>query len=144
MKKLFIFINSTILLIFLLCFNIFTPISATEQTEEYIEQTESQQINKEFLGTYQITFYCPCSNCCGWSGGTAASGTTPTANYTCACGQDIPFGTEIYIEGLGTFVCEDRGVSSGWIDVFVNSHQQALQLGLQYLNCYKIVGGDNE
>ena len=131
------------LLIILVCPNVFAKddIKGTLINQYELEETQSQTEikNKVYLGNYQITFYCSCSACCGaWSGGGTASGTTPTPYYTIACGQEIPFGTEIYIEGLGTYVCEDRGVPNGWIDVFVNSHEQALQLGLQYKDCYII------
>ena len=89
------------------------------------------------VGQYRITFYCPGSCCCGkWAGGGTASGVMPQANHTIACGEDIPFGTVIHIEGLGTYVCEDRGVPSGCIDIFVNSHAEIPSWGEAYLNTY--------
>lgn len=78
-----------------------------------------------------ITHYCACSACCGkWAGGGTASGTIPAAGRTVACG-DLPFGTRIRIEGLdGEYVVEDRGVSGFWIDIFCDSHQEALNRGM--------------
>lgn len=78
-----------------------------------------------------ITHYCACATCCGkWAGGGTASGTIPTAGRTVACG-DLPFGTRIRIEGLeGEYVVEDRGVSGFWIDIYCDSHQEALNRGM--------------
>lgn len=100
-------------------------------TEEYVEPSMS------YLGTYTITFYCPCEICCTWNTGMTASGTYATPWYTVA--SDLPFGTQLYIDGLGYFVVEDRGVSGAWIDVFVSEHNEALAYGLQYRDVY-IVG----
>ena len=67
-----------------------------------------------------------------------ASGVYPTANYTCACGDQISFGTEIYIEGLGIYICEDRGVSNGCVDIYVNDHSEIPSWGLAYFDTYKL------
>ena len=100
-------------------------------------EVESGYNNLTYLGNYQITFYCPCSICCGqWATGCTASGVLATAWHTVAC--DLPFGTVLEIEGLGQFVVEDRGVSGNWIDVFVDDHQTALNLGLQYRDVYVV------
>ena len=126
MKKFFIFNSIVILLIFLLCLKTLAR--------------ETQKGDKLYLGSYQVTFYCSCSSCCGqWAGGPTASGVYPKASHTCACGDDIPFGTKIYIEGLGTYVCEDRGVPNGWIDIYVNDHSEIPSWGLAYLQTYEIV-----
>lgn len=82
---------------------------------------------------FKLTFYCPCEKCCGPGGGKkTASGTTPTAGRTIAvCKDQIPFGTKVIIEGH-EFIAEDTGGAIKWnrIDVFVNSHQEALNLGV--------------
>ena len=49
--------------------------------------------------------------------------------------KGIDFGTEIYIDGLGYFVVEDRGVSSECVDVAVNSTSEAYAL-TGYENVY--------
>lgn len=87
-------------------------------------------------GVCTITFYCPCSECCGsWAGGATASGTTPTAGRTVAA--DLPFGTRLMIEGH-EYVVEDRGVSGMWVDIFVNDHQEALDRGMYSAEVYII------
>lgn len=91
-----------------------------------------------YLGAYAVTFYCKCEQCCGvWSQYPGcASGVIPTPWYTCACGPSIPFGTTLYIDGLGYFVCEDRGVPDGMIDIFVNNHGEMPAWGLDYFDIY--------
>lgn len=94
---------------------------------------------RTYYGACRITFFCPCSQCCGqWAGGPTASGAMPTAGWTVANGS-LPFGTLVEIEGH-TYCVEDRGVSGDQFDIFVNSHEEALQRGLYYTDVYVIEG----
>ena len=99
------------------------------------ELEESKKIN---LGTFKLTAYCPCSKCCGqWANGITATGTTATANHTIAVDpRVIPYGSTVYIEGLGTFVAEDcgGGIKGNRIDIFYNTHSEALNSGVTALN----------
>lgn len=84
-------------------------------------------------GHAEVTFYCPCSVCCGkWAGfNRTASGTIPKAGRTMAGPRQVPFGTKIFIEGIGTRVVEDRTRNGkGW-DIFVPSHGEAVKRGIQ-------------
>lgn len=88
-----------------------------------------------YYGTCRITFYCNCAECCGqWAGGGTASGTTPTPGRTVANGS-LPFGTKVLIDGQ-EYIVEDRGVGSDQFDIFVGSHQEALDRGLYYADVY--------
>lgn len=92
-----------------------------------------------YYGACRITFYCSCSACCGqYAGGATASGAMPTAGWTVANGS-LPFGTLVEIEGH-TYCVEDRGVSGDQFDIFVSSHEEALQRGLYYTDVYVIEG----
>ena len=84
--------------------------------------------------TYKITAYCPCSKCCGKTTGRTASGTKATAGRTVAASSKFAFGTKLNIGGH-IYVVEDRGgaVTGNKIDIFVNSHAEALQWGVRYL-----------
>ena len=84
---------------------------------------------------YKITAYCPCSKCCGKTTGRTASGTTATAGRTVAASSKFAFGTKLNIGGH-VYTVEDRGgaVKGNKIDIFVNSHAEALQWGVRYLN----------
>ena len=84
---------------------------------------------------YKITAYCPCSKCCGKSTGRTASGTKATAGRTVAASSKFAFGTKLNIGGH-VYTVEDRGgaINGNKIDIFVNSHAEALQWGVRYLN----------
>ena len=83
---------------------------------------------------YKITAYCPCSKCCGKSTGRTASGTKATAGRTVAASGKFAFGTKLNIGGH-IYTVEDRGgaIKGNKIDIFVNSHAEALQWGVRYL-----------
>ena len=84
---------------------------------------------------YKITAYCPCAKCCGKTNGRTASGTTATAGRTVAASSKFAFGTKLNIGGH-VYTVEDRGgaISGNKIDIFVNTHAEALQWGVRYLN----------
>ena len=77
------------------------------------------------------TAYCGCSKCCGKSTGITASGTIATQGRTVAMPSSYKFGTKIEIQGMGTYVVEDRGgaINQGRIDIFFSNHQSALNFG---------------
>lgn len=110
--------------------------------ESNLEETDvGEPVNtspeRTYYGACRITFFCPCSQCCGqWAGGPTASGAMPTAGWTVANGS-LPFGTLVEIEGH-TYCVEDRGVSGDQFDIFVNSHDEALARGLYYADVYLI------
>ena len=86
-----------------------------------------------------ITAYCNCKKCCGqWHQyKKTASGHTPKQGVTCAASRSIPFGTNLLIVGVGTRVVQDRlslAYDNNRVDIFFNSHQEALAFGKQRLN----------
>lgn len=97
------------------------------------------------IGEYTLTFYCACEKCCGKSTGITASGTKATEGRTCAA-EGLPIGSVIYIEALGEFrVVEDRfgdPSKTGKIDIFVDDHDAALQLGVMKSQIYLVSEGD--
>lgn len=80
-----------------------------------------------------VTYYCPCSECCGkWAGGPTASGTMPRPGMV-AMSSHYPFGTLIEINGV-MYTVEDRGGQDiekdiTRVDIFIRSHQEAMRLG---------------
>lgn len=84
--------------------------------------------------TYKITAYCPCAKCCGKTNGRTAAGTQATAGRTVAASSKFAFGTKLNIGGH-IYTVEDRGgaINGNKIDIFVNSHAEALQWGVRYL-----------
>lgn len=72
--------------------------------------------NRVLLGTYYITGYCSTCNTPRNSFQTA-SGKKATVGRTVAM-KGLPFGTRVFIEGIGERIVEDRGVGYGKVDVF--------------------------
>lgn len=98
-------------------------------------ENESELIS---LGRFKLTAYCACSKCCGKSDGITASGTIATQGRTIAADPSvIPYGTVVIING-NEYVAEDCGgaVKNSRIDIFFNSHQDALNFGVQYAEVY--------
>jgi 3D (Asp-Asp-Asp) domain-containing protein len=114
--------------------------------EEYEAPTE---VEKELLGTFRITAYCSCKKCCGkWADNRpngivyGASGAELVAGVSVA--SPLPFGTEIYIDGLGDYVVQDRlakwvveKYGENLIDVYFDNHEEAWNFGCKYLDVYK-------
>lgn len=85
-------------------------------------------------GIYKVTAYCSCKQCCGKTNGITASGTHATANRTIATPSTFSFGTKVLINGV-TYTVEDRGgaIQGNRIDIYMNSHSEALAWGVRYL-----------
>ena len=83
---------------------------------------------------YKITAYCSCAKCCGKSNGITACGKRAKAGRTIAAPRGFSFGTKLSINGK-TYVVEDRGgaIKGNRIDMYVNSHREALRWGVKYL-----------
>ena len=78
-----------------------------------------------YLGSFQVYGYD-----LGKTDGITASGTQATVGRTVAA-KGIPYGTRLYIEGIGERVVEDTGgMAAGVIDVLCNNHSE----------CYAITG----
>lgn len=93
---------------------------------------------------FNTSAYCACAKCCDVCTGITASGARATAWYTLAAGSGYKMGTVIYIPAFadkpngGWFVVQDRGgaISNNKLDVYMDSHYQALQFGRRTLECY--------
>jgi len=108
-----------------------TAVLAAVEESEPIE-TEPEP---ESLGEFKLTAYCPCEKCCGeWADGITYTGTVATAGRTVAVDPSvIPLGSTVRINGHD-YIAEDIGgaIKENRIDVFFDSHQAALQFGVQY------------
>ena len=116
------------------------PVDKIVQVQKVVETsrgtTTTRTSSSSSSGTiYKITAYCPCSKCCGkYASGYTSSGTKATAGRTVAASSKFSFGTKLNINGH-TYVVEDRGgaITGNKIDIFVNSHSEALAWGVRYL-----------
>lgn len=104
------------------------------ETEPIIEVTAPDEQRTDLEG-FTITYYCGCEKCCGkWAQyHLTSSGTTPEAGRTIATDtMIIPYGTIVEIFGH-EYIAEDTGSSiiGNHIDIYVDDHDEALQLGLK-------------
>lgn len=100
--------------------------------EEEIEEEEPEEV-WTYLGSYQITAY-------EWTGNPCANGNYPEEGYTVAC-NSLPFGTVVYIDGIGYRTVEDRGAtwhSSQWIDLYLGDVSSCNQFGVKYLDVWVV------
>lgn len=115
-----------------------TPTSTPPIESEFVtKRTTGEQTS---LGTYKLTAYCACSKCCGKSDGITASGVKAVQGVTVAADtSQLPFDTKILIDGLGEYTVQDTGgsIKGNRIDVYFESHQEALQFGVQYKEIFK-------
>lgn len=91
----------------------------------------------EYLGTYTVTGYCSCNICSGGSGLTY-SGTVPKANHTISADLSVhPIGTKLMIDGI-VYTVEDMGsgVNSNHIDIYFDTHAEAVAYGTQKKDVY--------
>ena len=97
--------------------------------------TKTEKGNLTYLGYYKLTHYCSCSKCCGKSNGITASGKKVQEGITVAC-NSLPLGTKISINGHIYEVQDRGGMKSNVIDIYVDGHQKALNLGVKYADVY--------
>lgn len=90
------------------------------------------------LGRFKLTGYCPCVKCCGKCDGITSTGTKATQGRTIAVDPDIiPYGSKVKINGK-EYIAEDCGgaIKDNHIDVFFETHEDALEFGVQYANIF--------
>lgn len=68
-----------------------------------------------------------------WTGNKTASGTWPKEGRTVAGPRWVPFGTRVYIDGIGWRIVEDRTHErfDGRWDVYMDSRERCLEWGIQ-------------
>lgn len=96
------------------------------------EVNATQEMYGTDLGNFTITYYCACEICCNKADGITATGTPVIEGQTIAVDPSvIPYGTKVIIGGH-VFTAEDCGgaIKKNHIDVYVNSHEEALALGV--------------
>lgn len=118
----------------------FRPVVVQTMAEPYEEQEEPERVS---LGVFTVYAYCPCETCCGqWSGGPTASGVMPEEGRTVAADWDVlPAGAEVYISGVGWRTVEDTGsgITGNTLDLYMDSHQDALEWGVREIEIFTAV-----
>ena len=111
------------------------------ESKKAIEDEAAPTVVEVENNVYQITAYCACEKCCGKTDGVTATGTIATEGRTIAVDPEvIPYGSKVLINGH-TYIAEDCGgaIKGKHIDLFFDSHEDALNWGIQYLEV-EIVG----
>jgi len=102
--------------------------------------TDRAYADWQALGAYRITGYSACVRCCGKSDGITADGTyAPAAKYRIvAAPKGIPFGTRMWIDGVGEVVVHDRGgaIRGKRLEQFFHTFNEAVQWGVQEREVY--------
>lgn len=64
-----------------------------------------------------------------------ASGAPVVPGVTVAAGKELPFGTELYIKGIGKRIVQDRGgaIGRGCIDIAVKTQAEAIRFGRRHV-----------
>ena len=124
------------------------PVEQETPQEEYTEDVPQEEIentssNGEYLGTYTLTAYCGCEACNGGNAGITAMGVEPSEGWTVAC-NSLPLGTQISINGNVYEVQDTGNMDDGTIDIFMNSHDEALNFGVQSADVYVVSYGSGE
>ena len=105
-----------------------------DQLNDLMDGTDavlSGKVELEEAGTFFCTAYCTerYPHICGTGDGITASGVEITADVTVAADQTLlPYGTVLYIEGVGVRIVQDKGaaVQGRHLDVAVDTHENAL------------------
>lgn len=109
---------------------------AVEEGQDGADTADPVLTEWQYYGNCRITHYDAGPCCCGeWATGCTASGVLATTHHTVASGPDLPFGTEVMINGE-VYVVEDRGVDEYQIDIFVDTHDEALARGMYYADVF--------
>ena len=128
--------------------HIFTCVDVVNAEEAPVPSIACESVvhepEKTNLGVFKLTAYCACVKCCGKTDGITASGVKAVEGVTIAADTTvIPFDTKVIIDGH-EYVVQDIGgaIKGNRIDVYFDTHQEALDFGVQYKEIYKMEEGD--
>ena len=113
-------------------------LSYRDRLEQQASRGEIRCMNAE------ITAYTASADECGNSLGITASGEKVQRGFV-ASSPAIPFGTILYIEGIGRVVVKDRGgaITKNHFDIYVETKEEAFNFGRQHRKVY-FIGREEE
>ena len=99
---------------------------AKQNLEQRVRESEAQQVSRGGGREIdvEVTFYTH-------TGNPTASGTMPQAGRSAAC-NFLALGSHVIINGHEYIIEDTGGMNGNVIDIFVDSEEEALQLGRQY------------
>ena len=123
------------------CNRLETKISGLEMIIKQLESIETQEYIPMVV---TATGYAPLDPnaiegvCYSGDPAITASGAKSDPNRTIAAAKEIPFGTQVYIPGIGYRVVEDRGgaIKGNKIDIMFPTQQMALEWGVKEITIF--------
>jgi 3D (Asp-Asp-Asp) domain-containing protein len=107
---------------------------------QYSKMYKNKLLSENFIlprGSFVVnaSAYTAAADECGKSDGITASGAKVQANHTLACPKQYQMGTKIEIDGMGTYVCEDRGgaIKANHFDIYMPTKAEAFAFGRRNL-----------
>lgn len=114
-----------------------------EEANATIADLKNEEYELVYMGDFKITYYCDerYQHICGGNGITASGKPTEIGVTAAADWGILPKGSMVYIENIGFREIQDRGgaVNDKHIDVLVQGHQEALNLGTHYNGVWLLV-----
>ena len=110
-----------------------SPVVIEPEVEATEEEVSRGSVERDLvsLGMFKISYYCKCELCTGKSDGITATCTIVEEGRTIAVDPDvIPLGSQVFIDDI-LYTAEDTGgaIQGNRIDIYVDSHAYALQMG---------------
>lgn len=120
-------------------------LAAANETILDLKSTEYEFV---YMGDFKITYYCDSSyeHICGYGDYLTASGKETEVGWTAAADWDVlPNGSLVYIDGVGFREITDVGgaVNGKHIDVLVQEHSEALDLGIAQEDVWLLIKKDS-
>lgn len=113
---------------------LYIPDIAKKKNVSAKSTSRSMQLpNGDFM--INASAYTAAADECGKSDGITASGKRVTEGRTLACPKTYSFGTQIEIDGMGSYTCEDRGgaIKGNHFDIYMKTKAQAFAFGRRNL-----------
>ena len=112
-----------------------------EKALERYAQKRKKAIYPKGKFTINASAYTAAADECGKSDGITASGLKVKERETIACPPQFPMGTKIKIEGMGTYICQDRGgaIKGNHIDIYMETKKEAFAFGRKNLEAEVIL-----
>ena len=109
-----------------------------ELKQQYNKALELEKLKDKYIGVFRISYYCPCLKCNGGYNNTATGNPLRPWHTIAVDPSIIKLNSTVYIDGYGTFKAEDTGgsIKGNRIDICVNNHTEAYQLGVVYKDVY--------
>ena len=116
--------------------NLFSQLTSAQSNLEVLKQNKV-----DYIGKYKITYYCACEQCCGKTDGITASGVKVKEGVTVAADTSLPFGTKLYIQGIGWRTVQDRGgsIKGNRLDIYISSHNDPMPYNVKNLDVWVVM-----